>query len=60
VGTTAGLDTVAKRKIPILCRKKNPDRPAHSLVAIPTELLWLLIRNVGLLNYRKGSLSNKV
>jgi hypothetical protein len=31
-----------KRKIPSLCRESNPDRPASSLVAIPTELSRLL------------------
>jgi len=36
VGSRAVLDAVAKRKIPSLCRESNPDRPACSLVAIPT------------------------
>jgi hypothetical protein len=33
-----GLDAMAKRKIPCSCRESNHDRPAHSLVTIPTEL----------------------
>jgi hypothetical protein len=37
-GHTAGLDAVAKRKIPNSCRESNLDRPASSLIAIPTEL----------------------
>jgi hypothetical protein len=35
---TAGLDAVAKRKIPSPCQVSNPDRSARSLVAMPTEL----------------------
>jgi hypothetical protein len=45
VGLRVGLDAVAKRKIPIPRRNSNPDRldrPARSLVAIPTELSRLL------------------
>jgi hypothetical protein len=34
------LDAVAKRKVFSHCRETNPDRPAHSLVVIPTELSW--------------------
>jgi hypothetical protein len=34
VGPRAGLDAVAKRKIPIPCRESNPDRLAGILVAI--------------------------
>jgi hypothetical protein len=30
-GCRAGLDAVAKRKIPILCRESNPDHPGRSL-----------------------------
>jgi hypothetical protein len=37
MGPRAGLDTVAKRKIPSPCRESNPDRPAHRLVAISTR-----------------------
>jgi hypothetical protein len=39
VGPRAGLDTVAKGKIPSTCRKLNPYRPSRSLVTILTELL---------------------
>jgi hypothetical protein len=42
VGPRSGLDAVAKRKIPCLCRESNPGRPAHSLVAAPPELSRLL------------------
>jgi hypothetical protein len=38
MGPRAGLDMVVKRKGPSPCRESNPDRPAHSLVAIPNEL----------------------
>jgi hypothetical protein len=41
VGPRAGLYTVSKKKIPNTRRESNPyrpDRPARSLVAIPTEL----------------------
>jgi len=31
LGPTAGLDTVAKRKIPSLYRESNPDHPTQSL-----------------------------
>jgi hypothetical protein len=41
VGPRAGLDAVAKRKIPIPRRESNSYRPARSLVTIPTELSWL-------------------
>jgi hypothetical protein len=37
VGPKAGLDTVVKRKIPGPRQGSNPDHPARSLVAIPTE-----------------------
>jgi hypothetical protein len=43
VDPRAGVNAVAKRNIPTLCRGSNPDRPARSLVAIPTELSQLLI-----------------
>jgi hypothetical protein len=43
VGPSAGLDTVVKRKITIPCRELNLDRPAGSLVVIPTELLRLMV-----------------
>jgi hypothetical protein len=45
VGPRAGLDAVVKRKIPNPRWKSNPritDRPARSLVAMPTELSRLL------------------
>jgi hypothetical protein len=45
----AGLDAVAKRKIPSSRRESNPersDRPARSLVAIPTELLAVTLQQV--------------
>jgi hypothetical protein len=45
VGPRASLDAVAKRKIPSLHWKSNPNRPnhpAHILVAILTELSWIL------------------
>jgi len=34
VGYRAGLDAMAKRKIPSLCQESNPDCLARSLVAI--------------------------
>jgi len=33
-GPRAGLEAVAKRKIPCPCRESNPGRPAGSLVTI--------------------------
>jgi hypothetical protein len=41
VGPIIGLDAVAKREIPSPRWESNPDRPARSLVAIPTELSLL-------------------
>jgi hypothetical protein len=38
VGPRTGLDAVAKRKIPSPFRESNPNHPAHSQVALPTEL----------------------
>jgi hypothetical protein len=38
MGPRAGLDAVAKRKIPNPCRESDPDRPARRLVTVPTEL----------------------
>jgi hypothetical protein len=35
---TAGLEEVAKRKIPSPCRESKPGRPAPSFVAVPNEL----------------------
>jgi hypothetical protein len=43
MGPRAGLDAVAKRKNPYPCQESNPSCPAHNLVTIPTELLWLLL-----------------
>jgi hypothetical protein len=43
-GPGAVLNAVVKRKIPSPRRKSNPDRPARSLVAIPTELSRILKR----------------
>jgi hypothetical protein len=41
VGPRAGLDVLEKRKISFLYRDSNPDRPAHTIVTVPTELPWL-------------------
>jgi hypothetical protein len=38
MGPRAGLDQVAKRKIPCLCRESNSSHAARSLVTILTEL----------------------
>jgi hypothetical protein len=38
VGLSAGLDAVAKRKIPSLCRESYPGFPARSLVSVLIEL----------------------
>jgi hypothetical protein len=38
VGRRAGLDAVAKRKIPSPCRESNLGRPVRSLVGILSEL----------------------
>jgi hypothetical protein len=38
VGTRAFLDVVVKRKPPTEIEHQNPNRPARSLVTIPTEL----------------------
>jgi hypothetical protein len=43
VGPKVGLDAVAKRKIPFLCREPNPGSPARILVVILTELPRLFI-----------------
>jgi len=37
----AGLDAVAKRKIPSACRESNPGSLAPRLIAVQTELSWL-------------------
>jgi hypothetical protein len=34
VGPRVGLDALAKRNIPCLCRESNPSRPARSLVLL--------------------------
>jgi hypothetical protein len=49
VGPRAGLDAVAKRKIPSRCRESNPDRSARSVVTIPTELSSYLPMNINFL-----------
>jgi hypothetical protein len=41
VGLRAGLDAVARRKIPCPCQKPSPSRQARSLVTILTELFRL-------------------
>jgi len=41
LGPRAGLDAMAKRKIPYPCRVSNSGRPARSLVTILTELFRL-------------------
>jgi hypothetical protein len=41
VGSIAGPEAVAKRKIPSPCRESKPGRPVHSLVAIPADLCRL-------------------
>jgi hypothetical protein len=41
VGLRAGLDGVAKTKIPFAYRESNPDCSASSLDNILTELSWL-------------------
>jgi hypothetical protein len=52
VGTRAGMDAMARRKIPCLCRESNPGRPSRSLVTILTELtqLCFALRNFRLRN----------
>jgi hypothetical protein len=42
-GPKASEDVMEKRKICCPCQELNPDfgHPAHTLVAIPTELSWL-------------------
>jgi hypothetical protein len=35
VGARAGLDAMQKRKVS--CHESSPGRPAHGLVAVPTE-----------------------
>jgi hypothetical protein len=42
VGSSFNLETVAKRKIPIPCRKSKSSHPVRSLVATLTELPLLL------------------
>jgi hypothetical protein len=44
VGSRAGLDAVAKKKNPCLCRESNPGRPSHSLDITVTELSRLKIK----------------
>jgi hypothetical protein len=34
----AGLDTLARRKIPRFCRESNPGLPSRSLITLLTEL----------------------
>jgi hypothetical protein len=43
VGPRAGLNAVAKRKIPSPCGESNSDRPVRSLVTILTELSRFLM-----------------
>jgi hypothetical protein len=57
----ASLDVVAKRKVPSPSQELNPDHPACSLVAILTELSWLLIRKCWLVQsiiYLKETTAN--
>jgi hypothetical protein len=44
MGPIAGLDAVAKTEIPSPCLESNPERPARSLVVVPTEISGLLKR----------------
>jgi hypothetical protein len=43
MGPTAVLDVVVKRIIPSPRRESNPDLPARSLIALPTELSCLCL-----------------
>jgi hypothetical protein len=43
VDPRAGLDAVAKRKIPSPCRGSNPDRPIHSLITTTTTTTTIII-----------------
>jgi hypothetical protein len=45
VGLRAGLDAMAKRKIPCPCQQSNPGHPTHTQGTILTELSWLPERN---------------
>jgi hypothetical protein len=45
VGPRAGLDVVAKRKIPCPCWESSPGHPARSLVTVVTELSQLHVNN---------------
>jgi hypothetical protein len=47
VDPRAGLNAVAKRKIPCLCRETNSGRPDRSLVTILTELLRFSLKLSG-------------
>jgi hypothetical protein len=40
VGSRAGLDAVAKRKIPSPCRESKPDNTSCTLTSILPDLLW--------------------
>jgi hypothetical protein len=54
MGSTAGLDAVAKTTNQCSCRESNPSRPARSSITIFTELLQLLGVNrpdILLINY---------
>jgi hypothetical protein len=43
MGLSAGLDAVAKRKIPSHCRESNTDSSDHSVIAIPTSSnIWVM------------------
>jgi hypothetical protein len=44
MGPKAGLDAVVKGKIPSPFRESNLGIPALSLIAILTELSWLLVK----------------
>jgi hypothetical protein len=53
VGLRTGLNTTAKKTIPSPCRESNPDRPARSLVAIPTEISGLYFSQQFYFCYRR-------
>jgi hypothetical protein len=57
VGPRTGLDATEKRKIACPCCESNPGCPAHSLVAIPAELSWLL-NLLGMNNLKSQILQN--
>jgi len=38
MGTRVGVDAVAKRKNPCICRESNPGSPVRSRVTVLTEL----------------------